>query len=186
MNPQWHNINSKLSGLHEQLFRAIPSILHSFEHDGPFTHCISCNKELIKSGSSYLIEKVISRQEVLLEYAMCRDCMAPVREAFSEESTKAVQEFYRTRRKIVQDTSKCNLCLQPIDELIAYKIIGECSGNQLFSLNHPTLVCGMCQNELSQKISQRTKDNLEGFRDRIFPGPPEEAEPITTPGTYAE
>lgn len=173
-----NSLNGDLNPLHKQLFRPIPAVFHSFELDGPFTHCTACNKDLLKSAGSYLLEKIISRGEVLAEYALCRECMEPMREEVSEESKQAIQAFYKENRKTWQDLERCNLCLQPMDELVSYKIVADCIGQELFSLNHPTTICGTCHSRLSACISELTRKNMEGYREKIFPDPPQVAKPL--------
>lgn len=178
MNFFGQNMNSDLNPLHNQLFRPIPSMFHSFELDGPFTHCTACQKDLKASKASYLLEKIISRGEVIAEYALCRECMQPMREEISEESKTRIQAFYKENRKVWQDLTKCNLCLQPMEELVSYKIVADCIGDTLFSLNHPTTLCGTCHGKLSECVSELTRKNMEGYRDKLFPDPPQVAKEL--------
>ena len=171
-------MNGELNPLHEQLFRPIPPILHSFELEGPFTHCTVCGKDLKASKSSYLIEKIISQGEVIAEYAICRDCMQPMREEVSEESKTKIQAFYKENRKVWQDLSRCNFSLQPIDELVSYKIVADCIGDRIFSLNHPTTISGVWHAKLSECVSELTRKNMEGYREKIFPDPPQVAKEL--------
>ena len=39
-------------------FVPIPPIFHSLLKEGPFTHCLECDRELIQANESYLIERV--------------------------------------------------------------------------------------------------------------------------------
>ena len=81
-------------------FLPIPKQFHSVEKDGPFTHCVLCNSELIESKSHYLIEKVYRRNETIIEMAICFNCrQTQDQEALSEESRAAVENFLAARRK---------------------------------------------------------------------------------------
>ncbi len=172
MDAHWHRIHGKLNSLHEQLFRPIPDLFFSCETGEPFIHCTGCGKNLIEDRATYLVEKVYQRGEVIVEFAMCHECLKPVREEISEESKSALQKFFKENRKVWQDLTRCNLCLQPLEELVSFKILADCSGNQLFSLGHPTTICGTCHGKVSECISELTRKNMDQHRDLFVPDPP--------------
>lgn len=178
MDSNWKSINNQLRPLHEQLFRPIPPVLHSFETGKAFEHCTGCGKAIVEEQASYLVEKIYSKGEVIVEYAMCRDCLEPIRQDISEESKPAIQKFHKERRQVFQSLEKCNFCLQPVEELVGYKIVADCSGDQLFSLGHPTVLCGTCHGELAQGISEKTKKDLDKHRDKFIPDPPQVAKEL--------
>mgnify|MGYP006275313799 CR=1 FL=1 len=178
MDSNWKSINNQLQPLHQQLFRPIPSLLHSFETGEAFQHCTGCGKDLLAEKASYLVEKIFSKGEVIVEYAMCRDCLEPIRQEISAESKEAIQKFHKERRKIFQNLEKCNFCLQPVEELVGYKMVADCSGDQLFSLGHPTTLCGTCHGEMAEGISEKTKKDLDKHRDKFVPDPPQVAKDL--------
>ena len=54
----------------------IPAAFHSFEQDGPFTHCKICGGVLAACPEGYLIEKAYKGGEVLSENAVSEPCRA--------------------------------------------------------------------------------------------------------------
>ena len=70
----------------------IPEIFHSTGTGKPFSHCVSCNKELLNSDNPYIIEKAIRQYleykttDTIFEYAMCMDCYMKIDQSLSDES----------------------------------------------------------------------------------------------------
>lgn len=54
MDSNWKSINNHLHTIHQDLFRAIPGIFHSFETGEAFRHCTGCGKDLGKHREKFM------------------------------------------------------------------------------------------------------------------------------------
>lgn len=167
---------------------AIPPLLYSEESRRPFERCIDCNAELLlpigvdnDEPVFYQVQKVIVRNEAVFELAMCVDCQERLRRDFSEETSQAIiaycQERFSgnpfTRRGSFEDCiAACHACGKPRSECHRYSIGGILAGASLLLTPGPHILCDDCEIEISELISQKTRDAWDRFVDEHFDSPP--------------
>lgn len=173
--------------------KPIPEEFYSFSSGKPFIECISCNKELIQSGEPYVIEKAIRKykgykaQDVIFEYAMCMQCAIKMQQEMSEESMQKITQFFSNNldfEKLNQrrfgaevDSQRaiqhCLITGDDRNDIEEYQIYAQCKGTNLISGTTPYMVSGAALEEVSELLSEKTKDELDGFIDDHFGIPPD-------------
>ena len=166
----------------------IPTIFHSLLNDGPFTHCIECNKELIEADESYLIERVFRGTEPIMEYAMCFQCREKLSGELSRESLQRIEAHFE-ERVVLED--RIDLMLkesgedvsQWIDECLVtkrhrgdcreYQIMAACKGDKLALGPTPFMISGEAADEVGKLLSKQTRERLGEFTETHFGMPPE-------------
>lgn len=163
-----------------------------------FRNCISCDKDLIESNEEYLIEKAIKRfpeldtEEVVFEYAMCIECAERMRSTLSVESRQRVDSYFENRRgnimsNLFQDYIKedhsnwgeeCMISGENFKNLREYQIYAHCKGDQIVPQQGVFMISGAILEELSELLSEATRDELDRFIDDNFGLPPEFADLI--------
>ena len=168
---------------------SIPKEFHSYDTGKPFSNCIICNRDLLASYTPYIIEKSIKRYadlnatDVLYEYAICMPCALEQKKAMSVESLRNTEQYFLTNlnknRERAMDTmagNKLQNCLlfgEPIDEMTEYVIQATCVGDKLSPMISPYVIGERAMHDISELISMKTRDEIDGFIDRFFGGPPE-------------
>jgi hypothetical protein len=61
----------------------------------------------------------------------------------------------------------------PMEDLSEFQILGHCTGDQLLLSHLPVAIGGRAMDELAERLSNETLDELGGFRDEYFGLPPE-------------
>ena len=69
--------------------------------------------------------------------------------------------------------SNCLVKQTPITDSSEYQIFAHCRGDQLLFTHLPYAISGEAMMELSNLISEKTREELDGFIDQHFGGPPE-------------
>jgi len=176
----------------------IPQKFYSDTEGKPFENCQVCGKYLLNEGTSYMIEKAFKNYEgydfysTLFEYAICTDCHNLLQQGMSQESMQNLQRYYM---KIFQEKggkpvminlsdfemdhwlSKCFFTDKPITEMKEYQVVAQFSGTKLV-LNTPPLIVGeKAMEEMSDLLSDKTIDEMNGFKKRFF-GPDPELEEL--------
>lgn len=172
----------------------IPETFYSVETGEPISSCLVCEKPLLDGSTEYLIEKGYRSyedydvEETVFGYAMCVDCHLRIRHSFSELSMQRCQSFMaeaidvRERATSLLDaesinpsrwTDHCVVHDTPRDELNEYQLLAHCQGDELVLTHLPMLLGGDAVEELTNRLSNETIDELGGFRDEYFGVPPE-------------
>lgn len=172
----------------------IPKELHSKLTDMPFDKCTFCEKELLESNEDYLIEKVIKRyislgsEDVLVEYAICLDCVEESTKTLSDESRQYIEKFFFEEHiidgsnftkmmsenfDIEQWTEKCVFTGNLKNELEEYNLIAQCRGNDAIFMVTPYIIDGRIFEKLYSKLSKKTKEDYGRFMDKVTDPPPE-------------
>lgn len=172
----------------------IPKAFYSDETGAPFQECLGCNLNLLDSGTDYLIEKAYRRypkygtQDTVFEYAMCFDCVLKIQEAMSAESTQRVRAYFDQHVDLfardealgnkdvvnIKDwLSNCMVKGQPVSAMTEYQIYGHCVGGKLQMTMLPYAIGGEAIDEISNLLSNKTIDEIDGFMDEHFGLPPE-------------
>jgi len=176
----------------------IPNQFFSDADGEPFHTCVVCGRNLLEDGTHYVIEKAMKNYEgydfssTVFEYAMCMDCYQKMQQGMSEESMQNMQNYYQ---RIVTEKgvngmmidlqtfdlndwlSRCFFKEKPVSEMKEYQLIGQFNGNHMV-LNTPPMAIGEdVMEEMADLLSEKTKDEMNGFREQ-FLGPPPEIEEL--------
>ncbi|MDC1067771.1 hypothetical protein OAQ99_01285 [Candidatus Kapabacteria bacterium] len=171
----------------------IPDEFHSFETKKPFTNCVVCEKNLIEIGIHYFVEKSVKKYpnssafDIIFEYAICLECALEMRETLSKDSMEKIDSFFDEKvnllsrwKSLTRDgkydindwVSNCLITNKPVKDLNEYQIYAHCeSDRMLFSLM-PYVVSGEVIDHVSGLLSQKTKDELDGFMGKYLGPPP--------------
>jgi len=182
----------KLDWVNEHM--EIPDIFYSDKNSRPFSHCVSCDKYLLGTGTLYFIEKAIKRYEkfnttdTIFEYAMCLDCYANVLKSFSDTSKTRMQDYFDSnvnlgaRREALLEknvlkmdewVSKCIIKGTSIKEISQYQICCQCDGKDLLFGLSPFMISGEAVDEIANLLSNKTLGEIDDFIGEFFPWPPE-------------
>ena len=72
-----------------------------------------------------------------------------------------------------QWTQHCIVHDTPKEELDEYQILAHCRGDDMLLTHLPLMIGGPAVDDLVQRLSNETLDELGGFRDEYFGLPPE-------------
>jgi len=170
-------------------FVDIPPLFYSDLTGEPFQNCIKCDKDIIKEGEMYLIEKAFTQtlshqtRSTLFEYAICHSCWETTRKSLSVESMQNIEQFFSQRvdfgsrqEKLFgkQDEieindwiSNCIVDGSPVEELKEFQVACQCIGNFLLVDQLPYMIGSIAIEEIQELISEKTRDEMEGFKKRL-------------------
>ncbi len=166
----------------------IPKFFHSFETNAAFTNCCDCKCELLSSAQMYMVQKSFSKDECVLEFALCDACKEKLDQQISKESREAIYDFLFDNTTILEPNvidSTADPMLQLEECLACGKQRRDCNGytySGLFVGTHlvpgplPMMICDDCQGLIAENMSDHTRDMKEKFYADHFPGPPSEAD----------
>jgi hypothetical protein len=176
----------------------IPKIFHSF--DGiPFERCIECDSFLLDGHIDYFIEKAMksydgfNASDVIFEYAICTPCAMEFHSRMSEESIGNITEFMQSRTRFAErqevikqhpddPVSWMNMCMITGEQRInctEYQVFAHCRGDKLIVPTMPYMISGTALDQMSELLSNKTLDEMDGFIGKHF-GPPGEFESSPT------
>ncbi len=156
--------------------------------------CISCEKELIKSNSTYVIEKAIKPFEgfrahsTVFEYAMCMECALKMRSKISAQSAQAISDYFTKNIDLIGryelDVDQAQFSIEPwidtclvkgknIRELGECQIYAQCQGDRLVIQEFPYMMSGQAIEEVMELISAETKEEFDRMKDDLVDGPSE-------------
>ena len=161
----------------------IPKILQSYSTGEPFTHCIDCDRYLLDDDVSYFIEKAIRQyhkegymaKDVIFEYAMCIDCAEKIKGEMSKTSRQAMENYMLYNNSINTINGEDLQCIikgESVDNYEEYQIFSLCQGKNMLT-PQPMAIGANALEELSELISQETKDELDRLMGDFFGSPPE-------------
>lgn len=169
----------------------IPSQFHSLYHEGPFSNCIDCNRDLIADDCYYGIERVFRGTEPIAEMAICLDCREKITEELSKDSIQRINAFVEERfdmemryeasqswdgQDIKQWLDKCILLKTPAEECKDYQIAAVCRGKLMSIDVLPIMISGAATEEMQKLMSKKTRDRLGEMVDDFFGMPSEFAD----------
>lgn len=158
------------------------------EEGKPFESCKQCRRSLQEPPVGFTLEKVFKRYsntekpQVLFEYAVCDDCAGDMRNEFSEESAKNLQDYFtqsllaREERDDQDLFTRLHTCLiknHSVDQEQEYAIVARGFGNLMLKSHYPFAIGLTAMDELAELLSDKTRDLLDDFVERNFTGPPE-------------
>ena len=178
-----------------QHWEEIPPIFYNEVTGAPFSHCMVCERELLESGASYMIEKAVKRHpefdvsDTLFEYAMCLDCSETLSSILSDESSLNIKNYMKhqgvdlfMRKEQLFHAGKFNIndwinqCVikdTPSSDLKEYQLCAHFQGNKLWVTYMPIMIGEQALKELSALLSNDTLDGMNGFMDEFLGVPPE-------------
>lgn len=136
-----------------------------------------------------MVEKVIrqylkfSTHDTIIEYAMCLNCYEEIARELSEESMSKLSgyleanvKFEKRRQKLsskeapeIDDwLSHCIVKGTAKKELEEFQIVGQFDGKHLLRHDFPFIIGFEAINEMSELLSNKTIDTLNGFRDKFL------------------
>ena len=154
-----------------------------------FDTCKQCGDSLHDPPRSYSIEKVFKRYpntsapQVLFEYAVCDSCALQIRDEFSAESAARMQDYFTSRlgsrahqledMPVDEKFKTCMLSEKPLEEEQEFAIVARARGGKMLKSHYPFAIGVTAMDELQDLLSDQTRDLLDDFVNRNFPGPPE-------------
>lgn len=163
----WHEDLEAL--MDEEDLPAVPELLHSFEHDGLFRHCIDCKMPLAEQVQPHTVQKVYRKGEVIMEFAICEGCHGRLMEGFSEKTKQNLNAYFEEHADPFADFNTCTVCARPRSTFDEFNVTGMCFKDRLIQ---SCCLCLDCMTGLQDLVSQQTRDARNDFIDRNFPGVP--------------
>ena len=176
----------------------IPGIFHSIESGEPFDRCMSCNCNLLEEGTQYVIEKAIKQYQdynatdTIFEYAICMKCHSEFIKSYSDTSLANIQNYFLEnigenpqkedlKKRLEEEghfniedwTSHCIIKGTPINKLSEYQIGCHCIGDKMLVSGMPFVIGNKALDEISQLLSNKTIDQMNGFVDEFLGLPPD-------------
>jgi len=162
----------------------IDSWLLSEETGEPFTHCIHCRLPLLELDRPWLVNKDFHKGECTLEYAVCEACRDQLSSEFSEDSKESVRRFLedeipwadRLQGYLIDPDRRfehCVACECPHEHAEGYatSVLFDSSGEIDFG-PLPLMLCSRCVEQMSENLSQATRDCWDRFLSDHFESPP--------------
>lgn len=168
-------------------FIPVPKELHSFETGRPFANCVECGKGLLANGTAYLIQKAFKGSETLVEFAHCFDCYESLAASYSKQTRNDIWDFFldsvdlEQRKNELLETashdfapwvSSCLTCGKRREEAKSYTLLAQCDGPDMALLYLPYLICEDCQIEISERMSQTSKEIWDRWLEENLDMPP--------------
>lgn len=167
-------------------FVEIPKAFYSFDNK-PFTNCIICNNYLLEDGTQYLIERAIKKLDVIFEYAICLECADEMRLSLSADSINKIESYFNNHvdlfdrqnqlanhdeMRAEEWISHCVIKGTHVHDAGEYQIVAHCDGKDLLFSHMPYMISKPAMEEMSDLLSEKTKDELDRFIDDHFGLPP--------------
>jgi hypothetical protein len=167
----------------------IPERFYSDTDGKPFEHCMVCGKYLLDDGTPYVVEKAMKNYKshefysTIFEYAVCLDCHADIQKGMSEESIQNLQKYYMSilaRKgnqpiminmndfKLDNWLSKCFFTGDAIEEMEEYQLVAQFNGSKMLMNMPPMLIGESAIEEMSHLLSDKTIDEMNGFRQKYL------------------
>lgn len=175
-------------------FGTIPDNLHSDETGHPFQVCNDCKEKLSESQDGYLIQKVISKGETILELAICQNCHTNLQKEYSSESKNRIWNFYLDHGNLQNRLEKfrpipigsidpwinnCLTCNATKQSRHEYSIAVHCIDHHLIYGETPLLICSICMEKIMNLLSEESLGTYDRWLDRCTPMAP--AQPTQSP-----
>lgn len=176
----------------------IPKRFFSDVTDQPFENCNICGKYLLDNDVPYVVEKAMKNYEghdfssTIYEFAICSDCHGKMQKSMSEESLQNLQNYYagvmskKGNEPITLDMtnfdmdnwlSNCFFDGKEISSMNEYQIVAQFKGSKLIMNTPPIIIGEEAMKQMAELLSEKTTDEMNGFRDK-FLGPSPELEEL--------
>jgi len=163
----------------------IPQDFLNSKTEKPFEKCSLCNKNIV-SEEMYFIEKnykkslQTAKHELIFEYAMCFECRQNLASELSKESVQNLQMYFdlytqnskepETDQEVKQKLSTCFVRKKNITEFNEYQKGAIFANNKMLLMNNsPIAMSSYAIEEIQELISEKTRDFLDGIKDKIMP-----------------
>ena len=171
----------------------IPREFYSEKTGNKFTNCSICKTNLFENEIEYTIEKAYKndkysgKKELIFEYAICDDCQQTISSELSKKSIENIQMYVLLYLEVygeIEDfenpedlknflQKKLNRCFVydiHFSELAEYQRIAYfIEDNMILANASPILFGDKAIFEIQELLSQKTREQLEGFKDIILP-----------------
>lgn len=176
----------------------IPKRFFSDVTDKPFENCNICGKYLLDYDIPYVIEKAVRNYKghdfssTIYEFAICQDCHIKMQKSMSEESLQNLQGYYskimgeKGNEPLMIDMhnfdldnwlSKCFFSGSEINNMKEYQVVAQFKGSQLVMNTPPIIIGEDAMKQMAELLSDKTTDEMNGFREK-FLGPSPEFEEL--------
>lgn len=174
----------------------IPKRFFSDVTDEPFKTCNVCGTELLTNEVPYVIEKAVKNysghnfSSTIYELAICLKCHTKMQQSMSKESIAKIQNYHaevmssKGNQPIMIDMtnfslddwlSKCFFKGGDISEMKEYQVVGQFKGDKMIMNTPPLIIGDEAMAEMAGLLSDKTTDEMNGFREK-FLGPAPEIE----------
>ncbi|MFY0643177.1 MAG: hypothetical protein JXR19_01785 [Bacteroidia bacterium] len=186
----------------KHLSEDIPEFLYNHDTNEPFSHCKMCGFPL-EDKEAYAIEKVFKQnkklgiREIVYEYAICMDCAGGVQDEISEESMQSLKALYdefglqmfmkleylhsTEKYNIESWTEKCSFTGKDLNTCSEFSVSAIVEGGKLVYEHAPIAVSDDFMELMQERLSKKTRDYFDGFKDEFFDLPPELKDLINGP-----
>lgn len=164
----------------------IPKVFFNSETKKPFNECVLCGKNLLQADELYFVEKAYekklqnSKHELIFEYAMCSECQSETSEGLSKESLQNIAMYFRlytedrkipeSDAEIKESYTKCLVRNKNVKEFREYQRAGIFINDKMLIFNNfPFAFGSYAIDEIQELISEKTRDFLNGLKDKIIP-----------------
>ena len=172
----------------------IPKLFKSDLTGDTFKHCVSCECDLHDKPEGYLIEKAIKPYfgfksfSTIFEYAMCLPCMEKMKNELSESAKTNVQNYFMRHMNfdpkittgnehedpdISEWVDECMVYGTKVEELGECQIMAHCVGDNILYQQLPYMISSQVSDDILALLSQKSKDELENFKNNFPGGTPE-------------
>lgn len=161
----------------------IPKEFYSEYEERPFRTCTRCGETLSDFIEGFQLAKVLKRGEVVFEYALCHPCHTGMVDEFSEESRRALEEFYTEQMTTGLGANTCTICQRDRSDLSEpeYTLGAVCQGSEMLEA---LMICAPCTEKSNSVISKKTQGIFGDFINDNFPGVPADALPDPSQLTF--
>ncbi len=176
----------------------IPKNFYSAFSEAPFLKCVDCECDLHGHDQFYTVSKHYVANEAVFEMAICMSCAAKLREQYSEKSLENIMAYVNQHVIAHPDVKRdheesdldidfdwtaallhCVFCGKSQLDCHRYEIMGGFLEKHLIlqpsragAVGSPMMMCEDCNAELSQQLSQETRESWDRFVESHFDGPP--------------
>jgi hypothetical protein len=176
---------------------AIPEIFYESETKQPIKSCKICDKALLDSGELYIAEKAYRRYpgftatDTVFEYAICMDCAKKLSESYSKETLANFENYLEEKGNLffrfmlmmqtglpsadiaVERLGKCAVYGTTPEENEEYQVSSIFRGDNMLLTPVTMMLSGKAADDLQERVSAKTRDDLDDFIDNYLSGPPE-------------
>lgn len=175
-------------------FGPIPDSLKSAETDEHFSNCYDCKNPLQDNEDGFVLQKVFSKGEVIMEIAVCEPCHKKLHEEYSDETKERIWNFYLDHGDLpgrldqfrgkpigsidpwVDHCLTCNGTLASAEE---YAIAAHCIEDMLIYGESPFMICMTCMDKITEMLSEKSLGTYDRWLEHCLPMAP--AQPDDSP-----
>jgi hypothetical protein len=152
-----------------------------------FERCVVCDTDLVAHELGYLVFKEMRGDEVLVEMAICTECLDVLVQVYSPQTRRAIDGLFvasdwfdRARERLDADPAtwprwldRCALTGQPREAFDHYEVIGICAGEFTQVSLFPYVIGTDGIRLMEARISRQSQANWDRFLGQHQGLPPE-------------